>query len=64
MSSVNFEMLRSKWPELANLGAQAEQYVHTDPESSLVKLRNYLELTVRLAIPPRTSATRVSFQPS
>ncbi|WP_448216221.1 DEAD/DEAH box helicase family protein [Endozoicomonas sp. 2B-B] len=47
MTSVNFEMLRSKWPELANLGAQAEQYVHSDPESSVVKLRNYLELIVR-----------------
>ncbi|MTI12337.1 DUF4145 domain-containing protein, partial [Sansalvadorimonas verongulae] len=45
--SVNFEMLRTRWPELANLGAMAEQYVHTDPESCLVKLRNYLELVVR-----------------
>ncbi len=47
LKSQNFEMLRSKWPELANLGALAEQYVHTDTESSLVKLRNFLELTVR-----------------
>ena len=46
-SSLNFEMLRARWPELANLGALAEQYVYTDPESSLVKLRNYLELIVR-----------------
>ena len=44
--SVNFEMLRSQWPELATLGAKAESYVHTDPESCLVKLRNYLELIV------------------
>ncbi len=47
MQSVNFEMLRSRWPELANLGAMAEKYVHSDPESCLVKLRNYLELSVR-----------------
>ena len=46
-TSLNFTMLNSKWPELANLGALAEQYVHTDPESCLVKLRNYLELIVR-----------------
>lgn len=45
--SLNFEMLRSHWPELANLGAKAEEYVHTDPESCLVKLRNYLELSIR-----------------
>ena len=45
--SLNFEMLRNHWPEWANLGAAAEHYVHTDPESSLVKLRNYIELIVR-----------------
>lgn len=45
--SINFEMLRHRWPELANLGAKAEDYVHTDPESCLVKLRNYLEQVVR-----------------
>ncbi len=45
--SVNFEMLRSRWPELATLGARAESYVHSDPESCLVKLRDYLELIVR-----------------
>ena len=45
--SLNFEMLRTHWPELANLGGKAEEYVHTDPESCLVKLRNYLELIVR-----------------
>ncbi|MCW7555672.1 DEAD/DEAH box helicase family protein [Endozoicomonas gorgoniicola] len=47
MKSVNFEMLRTRWPELSDLGALAEKYVHTDPESCLVKLRNFLELTVR-----------------
>ena len=46
-TSINFEMLRSQWPELADLGARAELYVHSDPESCLVKLRNYLELVVR-----------------
>ncbi|MCL6271883.1 hypothetical protein M3P05_18350 [Sansalvadorimonas sp. 2012CJ34-2] len=42
--SQNFEMLRSHWSELANLGVMAELYVHADPESCLVKLRNYLAL--------------------
>ncbi|MFK0572844.1 DUF4145 domain-containing protein [Endozoicomonas sp.] len=45
--SLNFEMLRSHWPELANLGVKAEEFVHTDPDVCLVKLRNYLELIVR-----------------
>ena len=46
-TSINFEMLRNRWPELASLGAAAEQYLYTDPESCLVKLRNYLEQIVR-----------------
>lgn len=45
--SLNFEMLRSQWPELAELACMAERYVHSDPESSLVKLRNYTEMMVR-----------------
>lgn len=45
--SLNFEMLRSQWPELAELASMAERYVHSDPESCLVKLRNYTELMVR-----------------
>jgi type I restriction enzyme, R subunit len=43
MRSVNFEFLRQHWPELAELGAIAEQYAHPDPESALVKLRLYGE---------------------
>lgn len=45
--SLNFEMLRRKWPEIADLGAMAERYVYDDPETSLVKLRNMVELIVR-----------------
>lgn len=45
--SLNFEMLRSQWPELAELACMAEHYVHSDPESCLVKLRNFDELIVR-----------------
>src|ERR1700727_145175 len=43
MRSVNFELLRRNWPELADLGALAEQYAFPDPESALVKLRSFGE---------------------
>ncbi|KDM91868.1 DEAD/DEAH box helicase family protein [Photobacterium galatheae] len=46
-TSLNFEMLRHKWPEVADLGALAERYVYNDPETSLVKQRNMIELIVR-----------------
>ncbi len=45
--SLNFEMLRNRWPDWANLGATAENYAYSDPQSCLVKLRNYIELIVR-----------------
>lgn len=45
--SLNFEMLRRKWPEIADLGAMTERYVHADPETALVKMRNMIELVVR-----------------
>mgnify|MGYP003111308167 CR=1 FL=1 len=43
MKSVNFEILRDDWPELAQLGAFAETYVFTDAASALVKLRLFAE---------------------
>ena len=43
MKSVNFEILRPRWPELAELGGFAEAYAHADPASPLVKLRLYAE---------------------
>ena len=43
MNSVNFEILRDRWPELAALGGFAESYVHADPASTLVKLRMFAE---------------------
>ena len=45
-TSQNFEHLRVKWPELAELTAYAEQYAVTDPQSSMVKLRCYVEKIV------------------
>jgi len=46
MDSKNFEMLRRRWPELADLGAFAEHYAHTDPASALIKLRIFAEQMV------------------
>ncbi len=46
LKSLNFEPLRAVCPELANMGGYAEHYAYTDPESSLVKLRNFAERVV------------------
>lgn len=46
IKSLNFEPLRAAYPELANMGGYAEHYAHTDPESALVKLRNFAERLV------------------
>lgn len=46
IKSLNFEPLRSTSPELANMGGHAEHYAYSDPESSLVKLRNFGERVV------------------
>lgn len=46
MDSINFEILRERWPELATLGGFAEQYVHTDASSALIKLRTFAEYLV------------------
>ena len=39
MQSTNFEFLRPVSPELAELGAFAELYAHSDPPSSKIKSR-------------------------
>jgi len=46
MKSTNFEMLRNKYPELAEIGAFAEYYSYPDPASSLVKLRSFVEVLI------------------
>lgn len=56
IKSLNFEPLRAAYPELANMGGYAENYVYSDPESALVKLRNFAErmvdvLYTRLRLP-------------
>lgn len=46
MKSQNFEVLRAEFPELASLAGFAEQYVHPDPASALIKLRTFVEQMV------------------
>ncbi|WP_445361909.1 DEAD/DEAH box helicase family protein [Microbulbifer sp. EKSA005] len=46
MQSQNFEHLRPYWPDLASLAGHAEQYVYSDPQSALVKLRCFAEKLV------------------
>ncbi|WP_417228315.1 DEAD/DEAH box helicase family protein [Amphritea sp.] len=62
MKSMNFENLRKSWPQLADLGAFAETYAYLDPQSSLVKLRCYVEKLVgviysELKLPSEPNAT-------
>jgi len=44
MESLNFEFLRPRYAELADLGAFAELYASSDPSSAGVKLRAFAEL--------------------
>lgn len=44
--SMNFEHIKQKWPELHQLAAFAEDYVVSDPQSALVKLRCFAEKVV------------------
>lgn len=46
MNTLNFNFLKPKWNELADIAGFAEQYVHVDPSSALVKLRQFCEQTV------------------
>lgn len=46
VKSLNFEFLRKARPELADLGAFAEQYLYADPSSAMAKLRIFAETIV------------------
>lgn len=46
MERSNFSFLKEKQSTLAQLAEQAEQYIYSDPQSSVVKLRCYSELVV------------------
>jgi len=42
----NFSFLKKQWSELSILGQQAEQYAYSDPQSSIIKLRCFVEFLV------------------
>lgn len=44
--SMNFEHIQHKWPELHQLAIFAEEYVISDPQSALVKMRCFAEKVV------------------
>jgi type I restriction enzyme R subunit len=48
MKSQNFEFLRPRHRELADLGGFAESYARTDPAAALVKMRSFIESVVAI----------------
>jgi hypothetical protein len=46
MQSTNFKHLQDRWPKLYEHANSAEQYVHTDPHTSIIKLRCFAEQLV------------------
>lgn len=46
MIKKNFIFLQEKWNDLAQFSSQAEDYIFTDPQSSLLKLRLFSEVLV------------------
>jgi type I restriction enzyme R subunit len=46
----NFEFLHEQWPELAELGALAEKYLHPDPNTALIKLRLFAETQTKYLV--------------
>jgi len=44
MQSLNFEVLRKDYPELADLGGFAEQYAYSDPAGAAAKLRTFVRV--------------------
>ena len=43
----SFAFLKSNWPILAELGGYAEMHVHSDPNTTLVKVRMFIEHTAK-----------------
>lgn len=46
-TSTNFEFLRPHEQQLVRLAAQAEHYFRTDPNTTLIKLRQFAELLAK-----------------
>jgi len=56
-TSANFDFLRAHGQQLFRLAAQAEHYFRTDPNSTLVKLRQFAELMAK-DVAARTGSLR------
>lgn len=56
-ASANFEFLRPQGQQLVRLTAQAEHYFRTDPNTSLIKLRQFAELLAK-EVAARTASLR------
>ena len=48
IKSKNFNFIKDQLPELATLADFAEGYIYSDPASCLVKLRSFVEQTVKI----------------
>ena len=55
--SANFEFLRAHGSQLFRLAAQADHYFRTDPNTTLLKLRQFAELLAK-EIAARTGSLR------
>lgn len=58
ITSLNFEFLENKVPELVKLGALAERYFNEDPPTSIVKVRQFAEMLAKLI-----AARQAAFDP-
>lgn len=47
IASLNFDFLAAHAPHLLRLSTQAERYLHEDPNTCLIKLRQFSELLVQ-----------------
>jgi hypothetical protein len=64
MKSENFEILRERWQELAELGGFAEAYAHADPASALTPRRRGSSADRRTSADPLMMAPREDGAPS
>ncbi|MFT4252554.1 MAG: type I restriction-modification system endonuclease [Caulobacter sp.] len=61
-TTANFEFLRKQGPQLVRLAAQAERYFRTDPNTTLIKLRQFAELLAK-EVAARTGSLKSPDEP-
>ena len=50
MHASNFAFLSKRWPVLASLGQLAEEYLYTDPNSAMIKIRQFGETMAQIIL--------------